>query len=138
MDTSKIDRWFKVAVDEEAGDDWMVALFGRDNDAHDYAVVTNGVKASVMADHDNVFLGAKADSELVAELLNKWHSSRRSHPAMAEEYKAALEAYRTHLEENHPADFEACDNLACHLAVLLEVAYGWINPDLMTHDEGRQ
>ena len=138
MDTSKIDHWFKVAVDSHINDDWMIALFGRGRDDHNYAVVSNHVKASTLVDNSDVFRGAKGDAELVVELLNKWHSSRRSHPAMSNEDFAVSVAYSKHLSENHDADFETCYDPTCRLAVMLEVAYGWVNPETGTYDEERQ
>lgn len=78
------------------------------------------------------------DTELAEELLLRWHSSRRSHPAVADEEFAVLTAYSKHFAENHNADFEVCDDLTCKLAVMLEQAYGWIDVETGTYDEERQ
>jgi hypothetical protein len=134
MDTSKINKWFKVAVDDAASDDWMVALFGRDKDGHDYAVVTNGIQGSQMAGNPDVFLGARGDAELAVRLLNRYHSSRKNHPAMTDEMNAVADAYNNHLQHHPNADFEVCDDPRCRLAVLLKQAYGWTNEDARDED----
>lgn len=138
MNTNKIDEWFKVSVDDGIGDHWMVALFGRDNDGHDYGLTTNFVHGTTMADHPEVFRGAKGDCELMERLLNRYHSSKRSHPAMLDEMNAVADAYACHLEHHPNADFEVCDDPRCRLAVLLEQAYGWIDDEYVSHDEDRQ
>lgn len=85
-----------------------------------------------------VFFGAKGDAELVVMLLNRWHSSRCSHPAVANEAEAVADAFQRHSDESHLSDFETCDDLACRLALMLEQAYGWIDDDLSTYNEERQ
>src|SRR3989304_10511903 len=106
MDISKVDQWFKVeerfSVVTERGDGLPVVVFTSDEEG----------------------------CRMISSLLKRWHSSTRSHPAMREERQAVSDACNYHHNQHHNADFEACDNLACRLALMLEQAYGGVGGGL--------
>jgi len=64
---------FKCDVIENAGDNWFIADFGVDDDGKNYILTTNYIHASELY---MVSGGAKADAELVAELLNEYFTKK--------------------------------------------------------------
>ena len=63
---------FKVATEEEAGQNWVIALTGGDWDGHSYEVQTDHVHASELHQYSG---GAKSDAEIIAALLNEYYNN---------------------------------------------------------------
>lgn len=66
------DKYFRVDVKENSGDNWPIADFGVDEDGKHYILTTNNVRAS---NYPDVSKGAKGDAELCAELLNAYYNN---------------------------------------------------------------
>lgn len=65
--------FFKADISENIGQNWFIANFGMDEDGNEYILTTDHVHASEVG---HVSDGAKADCELVATLLNMYHTGQ--------------------------------------------------------------
>lgn len=64
-------RYFQCNANNN-GDNWFIALMGTDQDGKNYNVETDHVHGSELPDISG---GAKADGELIADLLNWYHNT---------------------------------------------------------------
>lgn len=64
---------FKVAVGEEAADNWPICWTGQGQDGKHYNVATNQIHASELHQFSQ---GAAADAALIARLLNWYYANQ--------------------------------------------------------------
>jgi hypothetical protein len=66
---------FKMAKNEESGDNWLICWTGQDAQGNHFNVTTNFIRASSLYNYTR---GAEDDAKLIARLLNWYYADQNA------------------------------------------------------------